>query len=97
MTTHITGTRGEWLAAPAARLVIARHTAPIALTALAYFVQGGRPSWAIRGPVRWTAPAILGGMMLCPWRHRAGNLLAAAGAAAALTSQGAAFTVRARA
>jgi phosphatidylglycerophosphate synthase len=88
--------RGGWLAPPAARLVVTRHTAPIALTALAYFVQGRRPSRAIRRSTRWTAPAILGGMMLCPWRHRAGNLLAAAGATAALTSQGAALTVRDR-
>jgi hypothetical protein len=86
--------RGGWLDAPAARLVVARHTAPIALTALAYFVHGRRPPSAIRASTRWTAPAILGGMMLCPWRHRAGNLLAAAGAAAALTSQRAALTVR---
>jgi hypothetical protein len=95
--------RGGWLAAPAARLVVARHTAPIALTALAYFAQGRRPPWAIRPSTRWTAPAILGGMMLNPWRYRTGSLLAAAGAAAALTSRGAscrvhpALTVRDRA
>jgi YD repeat-containing protein len=79
--------RAGWLAPRAAHLVVARHAAPIAFTALAYFAHGRRSAHATRASTRWAAPAILGGMMLSPWRHRAGNLLAATGAAAALTSQ----------
>jgi phosphatidylglycerophosphate synthase len=74
-----------WLAAPAAHLVIARHGAPIAVTAVAYFARGRRPAGATRASTRWAAPAVFGGMMLS--RQGTRNLVAAIGAAAALISQ----------
>jgi phosphatidylglycerophosphate synthase len=78
--------RSGWLTTRTALLVVARHLSPIAFAALAYFARGARQRSAPPGSTRWAAPVVTGGIMLSPWRRRAGNLLARGGAAAALAA-----------
>jgi phosphatidylglycerophosphate synthase len=68
--------RAGWLAAASAHVLVACQGAGVALATASYFGTGRRRA-AVTSEARWSAPALLGGLVVAPRAPRVGNALVA--------------------